>query len=358
MGRRTVPREIVTVAGREFRFREYELPPLGGGEVRLRSTLCAPKHGTESHSIAGSPFDEKRWDAELRLLLPRDAEEASRLRSQRDTGERTMGNLGVGVVTEIGPDVTGLRAGDRVFGYMPVREVQQLKADAVQPLAGLTDEEAVCADPAHVALVAVRDGSIRVGDAVAVFGLGAIGLLAVQIARAAGAYPVIAVDPLPIRREYAVEHGAEMALDPAAGDVALAIKEATGRKGVDVAIETSGSDRALHDAIRCIVQCGTVVHVPWSRGGSANLRLGEEWHLNRPTLVGSQAVWSNADRSHPAWTEPRAKRVAADLFRRGAITAAGLLTPIVPFDEALAALPLIFERPGETIKLGIRFAGG
>ena len=61
---------------------------------------------------------------------------------------------------------------------------------------------------------AVRDGHVRIGDAVAVFGMGAIGLLALQLARLAGAHPVIAVDPIPLRREVAREVGADLTLEP------------------------------------------------------------------------------------------------------------------------------------------------
>ena len=73
-------------------------------------------------------------------------------------------------------------------------------------LGQLTPEAAVCIDPAHVAVVAVRDGNVRLGDRVAVFGLGAIGLLTVQAARASGAERVMAVDPLDTRRERALHH--------------------------------------------------------------------------------------------------------------------------------------------------------
>lgn len=64
----------------------------------------------------------------------------------------------------------------------------------------------------------MRDGHVRIGDAVAVFGMGAIGLMAVQLAKLAGAHPVIAVDPLPLRRKVALECGADLVLDPSSED--------------------------------------------------------------------------------------------------------------------------------------------
>jgi threonine dehydrogenase-like Zn-dependent dehydrogenase len=344
-----MPREIVTTDGTSLRYREFELPPLGEREVRVRVEFAAPKHGTEAHSIGGSAFNRKQWDPELRMFLPREAAAAG------PPSERGIGNMVVGTVTAAGAAATRFQPGDRVFGYGRIREEHQADEAELRPLDGLSEVDAVCADPAHVAFVAVRDGSVRIGDHVAVYGLGAIGLLAVQVAKAGGARRVFAVDPLPLRREHAVAHGAEAAFDPQAEDAALAIKQATGRLGVDVAIETSGSGRALHDAIRCIRQCGTVVHVPWGPKDATALRLDEEFHLNRPTLVGSQAVWDNADRSHPLWNRERAQNAAIELFRSGLITGEGIVTPIVPFAEAADALAAIFTAPERTIKVGVTF---
>src|SRR4029077_17723542 len=133
---------------------------------------------------------------------------------------------------------------------------------------GLSPQAAVCLDPVVMAL-ALRDGGIKLGDRVAVFGLGAIGLITGQLAKIAGADWVVGVDPLANRRELAEQFGADVTLDPFAndGDVGLAIRRLTGPEpdqqtprprtrviggywegptqtgqlGVDVAVETSGS---------------------------------------------------------------------------------------------------------------------
>jgi threonine dehydrogenase-like Zn-dependent dehydrogenase len=223
-------------------------------------------------------------------------------------------------------------------------------------LEGLSPEAAVCVDPAHVAFVAVRDGHVRLGDDVAVFGLGAIGLLTVQAARASGASRVVAIDPLARRRERALAMGATAGFDPTVGDVALTIKEATGRRGVDVALETSGVDGAVHEAIRCIRQCGTVVVVGWGRGTGAGLYLGEEFHVNRPTIVASQAAsyWGNPDRDYPSWDEPRAQRACAELFARGVFSPRRILDPIIDLEEAPEVMEAVRSNPSTVLKVGIR----
>ena len=347
-----MPREVVTGNGDAFHFRDYILPPIGPNDVRVRTTFAAPKHGTETHAIAGGA-NGKAWDPTLRLFLP-----DSNPTSQAEPGERGMGNIVVGTVSDVGAGVRRWAVGDVVFGYGPIRETHQAPEDHWQALGALSPPDAVCTDPAHVAFVAVRDGNVRVGDDVAVFGLGAIGQMAVQVARASGARRVLALDPIKLRRDCALAHGADDAFDPTAQDAALAVKRATEGKGVDVALETSGNGRALNDAIRCIRQCGTVVHVPWGPKSCADLHLDEEWHLNRPTLVGSQCWegWGNPDRSYPLWDGPRQRAAVRDLFERGLLTGEGTVSPVVPFADAAAALAEIFRSPERVIKVGVTFA--
>jgi len=366
-----MPRELMfeTATG-AFSLHPYELPPPGPEEVRIRLELAAPKHGTESHAWSGEVNRGRRWDPRFRLFLdpPRDgvpiaSDAASRRREFGASGGlpplAPVGNMGVGVVEAVGPAVGDFRSGDRVYGYMPVREVHQAPAAALRLLHlpdRLSPEAAVCVDPAHVAFVAVRDGKVRLGDNVAVFGLGAIGLLAVQAALAGGAERVVVVDPLPGRRERAVRLGAAAAFDPRGGDVGVVIKEATEGRGADVALETSGTDRAMQEAIRCIAQCGTVVAVGWASGAAPNLYLGEEFHVNRPTLVASQCAsfWGNPDRDYPRWDEPRAQRACAELFRRGSLRADDVLDPIVSLDDAPRVLRAVREDPGSVLKVGIQ----
>jgi len=349
-----MPRKLVTRDGSAFWFREVELPAMEATSVRVRVEFAAPKHGTEKQLIAGSSFDRKVWDKSLRMYLPR-PQGAPAPPAERP--ERGIGNMVVGVVAAVGPQAARFKVGDRVFGYGQIQEELQAPEGHWHPLGSLSPDDAVCVDPAHVAFVAVRDGSIRIGDTVAVYGLGAIGLMAVQIARAGGAQRVFAVDPIAIRRAYAEAHGADRAFDPIACDAALEIKRATGNAGVDASIETSGNSRALHDSIRCIRQCGTIVHVPWGPKDCTDLHLDEEFHLNRPTLIGSQAWegWGNADRSHPLWTPERAWQATAQLFRDGRVTGKGIVTPVVPFETAAEQLTAIFQKPETTIKMGVTF---
>jgi threonine dehydrogenase-like Zn-dependent dehydrogenase len=344
-----MPKRLVALDTGKFSLVDYELPPLGDNSVRVRVEFGAPKHGTEQHVLRGGVAG-KRWDPDLRLFLPNAEGDAAPPPAQRG-----IGNMVVGTVVETGAGALRLPLGERVFGYGTLNEIVQAPETNWFPLGKLSAEDAVCADPAHVAFVAIRDGSVRIGDDVAVFGLGAIGLLTVQVARAAGARRIFAVDPVAARRDYAEAHGADAAFDPTACDAALEIKHATGGAGVDVSLETSGNARALHEAGRCIRQCGTVVHVPWGPTVTTGLHFDEEWHVNRPRMVFSQAApyWGNPDRDYPLWDAARALNAATELLRTGKITGKGIVTPIISFDEAPDLLPELMAHPEHSIKVGV-----
>jgi threonine dehydrogenase-like Zn-dependent dehydrogenase len=261
----------------------------------------------------------------------------------------------VGVVTEVGPEAKELAVGDRVLTYGGFRETHVRDESACWKIpAELSWKSAVCLDPADFALGAVRDGNVRVGDAVAVFGLGAIGLMAVQIAKAGGASPVIACEPLPRRRELAKRLGADIILDPTACDAGLEIKKATGGRGADVVIEYSGAWQALQAALRGVAYGGTVVAGAFPPPHAAGLDLGAEAHINIPTIVFSRSC-SEPNRDSPRWNEQRIFQACLHLLTTGAITGEAVVTPVVPFGQVLTEYPKIATHPDEYVKLGVEY---
>jgi len=105
----------------------------------------------------------------------------------------------------------------------------------------LSDVEGALLEPLGVAIHALDLGHLRIGGSVAVIGCGPIGLMLIQAARAAGASPVVAADPLPHRRNAAVRLGADEVYDSGSG---------VDGRGVDVAFEVGGTDGAVELALR------------------------------------------------------------------------------------------------------------
>jgi L-iditol 2-dehydrogenase len=122
---------------------------------------------------------------------------------------------------------------------------------ALYPLPDVIDDDGgAMLEPLGVAVHAMDLGHVALGASVGVFGCGPIGLLIVQLARAAGASLVLATDPLPHRREAALRCGADYVWDPATGAPSDEVVESVAGLGVDVAFEVAGSNDAVGTALR------------------------------------------------------------------------------------------------------------
>lgn len=102
----------------------------------------------------------------------------------------------------------------------------------------------------------LNTAGVRPGQSVAVFGLGGVGLATVLGARAAGAIPIVAVDPVESKRRLALELGATAAVAP--GEAEQAVKDLTGG-GADVTFEAAGVPAVLEAAFRAARRGGTTV---------------------------------------------------------------------------------------------------
>lgn len=347
--------ELVAVGPRQPELRDYEERTPGEGEVLIRSTLSAEKHGTSLLLYKGiASVSEKAFDGALGLFMPLESGKGWKAHFPM-----RLGNMTVGIVEEVGSGVKKLKVGDRVYGHLPIRETHVVSEDAVHLAPeGVSDEALVCIDPALVALMAVREGHLRLGDTVAIFGMGAIGLMTVQMARLSGALLVIAIEPFTLRSELAKRYGADVVIDPTKEqDVGFQIRCATEMKGVDIAIEVSGSYAALHQAIRGTRYGGTIVPVSWYHGGATDLNLGEEWHFNRQTMVSGARLESVPYRDYPLWDPQRMEQTVLCLFEQGKLRVDGMLQPKVPITQAAEAYRMIAEHPERCVKLAVVYPG-
>lgn len=207
-----------------------------------------------------------------------------------------IGHEPVGVIEKLGSNVTGYREGQRVIagaitpsghsyaslGGSPSQdgpaEPHGLKPmggwrfgntidgcqaeyvrvpDAMANLApipdGLTDEQVLmCPDIMSTGFVGAERGEVRIGDIVAVFAQGPIGLCATAGARLCGASKIIAVETVPARQEIARKMGADYVVDFRAVDPVDEIRRITEGRGVDVAIEALGTQTTFEQALRCL----------------------------------------------------------------------------------------------------------
>jgi threonine dehydrogenase-like Zn-dependent dehydrogenase len=204
-----------------------------------------------------------------------------------------------------------------------------------------------------IALNAVLDADVHVGEYVAVFGQGVPGLIAGQLARLNGG-TVIVVDGIPKRLELAKSLGAAYAVDFTKGSAAEEIKRLTENRGADVCIEISGSYRALHEAIRSTAYNSKVVSSGFYQGDGVGLSLGEEFHHNRVNVVSSQIFGVSLALDH-RWTVERLERTVMGLAAEGKIGLKPLVTHVFGLDEADRAFRLLDENPGEAVQVVLEF---
>jgi 2-desacetyl-2-hydroxyethyl bacteriochlorophyllide A dehydrogenase len=234
----------------------------------------------------------------------------------------------------------------RVFGHgallgdLPGTQAEQ----AVVPMANLTlrkvpqsisDDVALFAgDVMGTGYHAVFEGGVRAGDSVAVLGLGPVGLCAVQVALAAGARPVLAIDSVAQRLEVARAFGATPVhlTDESPRDQT---RRLTDGRGVDVTIDAVGHPDALELAIRLARKAGTVVAIG-VYAGPCEVHMGLLW-LKALTLKSGHAnVIAHVDR-------------VLGMLAAGSLDPTALVTHHMPLDAAAQAYAIYDRR--EALKI-------
>jgi len=345
---------LVFEAPGQINLREVSIPKPGYGEVVIQVTLTTIC-GTDLHILRGE-YPVKRG-----LII---------------------GHEPVGRIHEIGPGVTGYAVGDRVLvgAITPCGQCRYcLDGHASQcggPIGGwrfgntingaqaeyllvphaqanlakipdaLSDKQVILlSDIASTGFSAAESGGIKLGDSVAIFAQGPIGLCATVGARLRGAATIITVEGDAFRRKISKQLGANLTLDAHDPNVVASIKEATDGQGVDVAIEALGLQTTFENALRSLKPGGTLSSLgvysgkltipldPFAAG------LGD--HKIVTTLC-------------PGGKE-RMRRLLA-LVAEGRVDLTPLLTHTFPLDRITEAYELFGSRSDNVLKVAIEVA--
>lgn len=315
---------------------EVPAPPVGVGEVRV---------AIEAASLCGSDVHYRESESEF---APR-------------TTPLVLGHEGAGTVTEVGPEVSAVSEGEQVIVHYVAacghcercmagtdnrcRRRQSIGADIDGTLAEeivIPERCAISLDPdvpaawgsimgcaGATAFHAVERSGLSVGDTVAIFGAGGVGLNAVRWADVRGAEAIVVVEPVPARRSAATEIGATRTVAPDA-DVRAAIDAVSDGWGVDVAIECSGSPDAMAAAVEAVdgrnrFESGTVVSV----GIQETPMEATFWGLREG------AVMVSGDHTR------RELRTIADLMAAGRIDPSGMIADRIGLADVDAGLERI-----------------
>jgi len=273
----------------DLRLDEIDRPKLRPGHV-LVEPLCVQPSVTE---------------AQLAFGIPTLAYDRIKRRLESEAPLQLFGHEFCARILEVGPGVTRFQPGDRVAaraklpcGECPLClsersvlcrkgpvigfdlpgcfcEVASLPAIALVKVDDrISDSEAACLQSLSDSVAAVETADIRLGDSVAIFGQGSMGLECLQIARLSGAGLIITVDVREESCRISTQLGADHALNASNRDVVASIRDLTGGTGADVVFECAGGSpkqglagtKTVRQAIEAVRSGGKLIGVSWFGG--------------------------------------------------------------------------------------------
>jgi S-(hydroxymethyl)glutathione dehydrogenase / alcohol dehydrogenase len=298
-----------------------------------------------------------------------------------------LGHEGCGVVEAVGSEVTQLKVGDRVIGsfipacgtcwfclrdeshlcastYSVIGTPRATRDDGTQlpAMTGLgtfadmmtCDESSLVRIESDVpdeqlALIgcgvttgvgaAINTAGVKPGDTVAVIGCGGVGQSVIQGARIAGAAPIIAIDPVELKRDAALALGATDVVDPSGGDAVEQVQALTGGLGVDYAFEVIGTPATVEQAFAM------------ARGGGAAVAVGVSRFDENITIPSFPLVLSEKRLLGCVYGSAQVRRDfprLVSLVEHGKLDLAHMITRTMPLDDINEAFRAM--QAGEVIR--------
>lgn len=325
-------RSVLFAAPGEVVVQTEPIPHPQPGEVLVQTLVSAISAGTELLFLHGQ--------------VPADMEVDSAIPALHGVVRYPLhyGYACVGRVLEAGEERDKTWAGRTVFAFHPhTSHFIASTAQLVPVPDDLTPHQAALLPNMETAVNLLMDGQPGIGERVAVIGLGVVGLLTVALLARFPLEWLLAVDPLPRRRNLALAMGAHVALAP---------EELTERSAYDLVYEVSGAPIALNTALALTGFAGRVVIGSWYGRKQAPLDLGGAFHRSRIRLLASQ-VSTIDPRWSGRWDKKRRIDVAWDMLR--SVNTERLITHRLPVDEAPTAYRLLEQEPEHTLQVLLEY---
>jgi threonine dehydrogenase-like Zn-dependent dehydrogenase len=271
------------------------------GDMRLDDV---PEPTCRPHHVIVRPLcvQPSVTEAQLAKGIPTLAYDRIKRRLETQAPLQLFGHEFCARIVEVGPGVTRYRVGDRVAaraklpcGDCPLCQDQRADLCRAGPVIGfdlpgcfaelailpeialvlvddrISDSEAACLQSLSDSVAAVETAGVRVGDSVAIFGQGSMGLECLQVARNCGAGQIVTVDVRPEACRTSAELGADHVLDASKVDPVAAVRDLTAGNGADVVFECAGGSpkqglagtQTLRQAIEATRSGGKLIGVSW-----------------------------------------------------------------------------------------------
>lgn len=333
-------------AERTVEIREEELPEMGSESVLAQTIVSGISHGTELTVYRGlAPSKSTALDLAWDYFTP---STLALYFANRFPIKYAYNN--VARVLEAGVD-SGYKPGDLVFARSAHQDyiVEHKSVLTALPDTIPSPEAATTLGLVDVAVGAMLDWPIVIGDVVFVSGLGLVGLFTLQLAKRT-ASKVVAVDPIPARREMALRLGADAAVAPE--DALGAIREASGGQGADVVIECSGAPAALQMCIEAAGREAAVVVPAFYGLKTVPLVLSPEFHMRRLKIISSSVKEVDGRLSH-RWSYGR--RFDVDISLLGPLHADEMISHRIDYRDAADAYRLIDQHPEDVLSVVLTY---
>ena len=344
--------------------KEVPVPSVGAGEVLISANASLISPGTEkmlidfgkSNLIQKAMQQPDKVKDVLQKVKTDGVFSTYEAVSSKLNQPFPLGYSHVGVIKEVGRNITDLQVGDRVVSNGGHADFVCVPRNLVAKVPGsVSDDEAVFTVLGSIALQGIRLVAPTLGETVAVFGLGTIGLLTVQLLIANGCR-VIAFDFDKQRSDLAEKYGATTCLLHDGADVLGAAARLTNGRGIDAAIiaASTKSNDPVSQAARMCRKRGRIVLV-----GVVGLELNRSEFFEKELSFQVSCSYGPG-RYDPAyeqegvdypfgyvrWTENRNFEAFLDLAASGKITGTDLITHRKDFSDAVAAYELLGPESG------------
>ena len=262
-----------------------------------------------------------------------------------------MGYSLTGIVDAVGAEVTGYQVGERVMVVAPHAQYVVAEPNAtdgrIVPLLDDVSFEAGTFLPLATSAVAWSDSSgVKAGDTVVVLGQGLVGSLMLQVLRGYNPDRIITVDALPLRCELATQLGADVSINAGEIDPVEEVRRLTDGKGADLVIDCVGGYagvKSFEQAQDMTRQFGTIQLIALYQ--QAPLPLYSSKMMSKRLVAG---ILTDEPRSQIAGR-------ALEKIQNGEIRASDMITHRFRYTEAKAAFDLLWNTPGDTLGVLIKW---
>lgn len=324
--------------------RQSPAPEPEANQLLIRTLVSAISSGTEMLVYRGQIPDDVAVDATIEAL------------AGEFSYPLAYGYAAVGRVMAVGAEVDDAWRDRLVFAFNPHESAFLARPDQVTPLPEeMAVETAVFLPNMETAVSFLMDAQPMLGEQVAVFGQGVVGLLTAALLAEMPLRSLVTLDRHSLRRQWSRKLGATASLNPVGAEIASYLRGENPKSpyaGADLTFELSGNPAALEQAIAVTGYNGRILVGSWYGQKRAGLNLGGRFHRGHMRLISSQ-VSRIAPHWTGRWSKERRLQVAWEALARH--RPERLITHRFPIGEAPAAYDLLDRQSASAIQVVLTY---